>query len=66
GQYCGGQLVGIRSTSEPSAGGHGAGSPLGYVARPEEIAAAVAYLASSEATFVHGAVLHVDGGRTAV
>jgi len=30
------------------------------------IAQAAAYLASDEASFVHGAVLDVDGGRTAV
>jgi NAD(P)-dependent dehydrogenase (short-subunit alcohol dehydrogenase family) len=33
---------------------------------PEEIAAAIAYLAGDSASFVHGAVLPVDGGRIAV
>jgi NAD(P)-dependent dehydrogenase (short-subunit alcohol dehydrogenase family) len=33
---------------------------------PEEIATAIAYLASDEASFIHGAVLPVDGGRVAV
>jgi NAD(P)-dependent dehydrogenase (short-subunit alcohol dehydrogenase family) len=36
--------------------------PLGRYATPEEIAAAVTYLASPEAGFVTGAVLPVDGG----
>jgi len=36
--------------------------PMGRIARPEEIAAAVVYLASSAASFVNGAVLAVDGG----
>jgi NAD(P)-dependent dehydrogenase (short-subunit alcohol dehydrogenase family) len=35
------------------------------LARPEEIAAAVAYLASDEARFVHGAILSIDGGVAA-
>ena len=35
---------------------------LGY---PEEIAAAVAYLASDDAAFVTGETLRVDGGMTA-
>jgi 3-oxoacyl-[acyl-carrier protein] reductase len=36
--------------------------PLGRTATPEEIAAAVLYLASNNAGFVTGAVLPVDGG----
>ena len=37
-------------------------TPLGRRGRPEEIAAAIAWLASPEATFVTGANLVVDGG----
>ena len=39
--------------------------PLMDLATPDEIAAAVAYLASSEARYVNGAVLNIDGGQTA-
>ncbi|WP_372463925.1 SDR family oxidoreductase [Streptomyces pinistramenti] len=35
-------------------------------AEPEEISEAIAYLAGDAASFVHGAVLPVDGGRTTV
>ena len=37
--------------------------PLGRLIRPEEIAAAAAYLASDDAAALIGAVLNVDGGR---
>lgn len=40
--------------------------PLGRAGRPEEAAAAVSYLLSAEASFINGAVLPVDGGRSAL
>lgn len=36
--------------------------PIGYVGEPEDIAAAVAFIASDEARFITGADLAVDGG----
>ncbi|MEU6553307.1 SDR family oxidoreductase [Streptomyces sp. NPDC046915] len=41
-------------------------APAGRPAEPEEIAEAIAYLAGDSASFVQGALLAVDGGRTAI
>jgi 3-oxoacyl-[acyl-carrier protein] reductase len=40
------------------------GIPLGRIARPEEFAAAAAFLASARASFITGTVQLVDGGKT--
>ena len=41
-------------------------TPVGHAATPDEIANAVSFLASDEASFIYGAIVPADGGRVAV
>ncbi len=41
------------------------GNPMGRAARPDEVANAALFLLSHEASYVNGAALMVDGGKTA-
>lgn len=40
--------------------------PLGRAGTPEEVAAAYAFLASDDASFIHGEALVIDGGQIAI
>ena len=40
--------------------------PMGRIARPEEVADAVVYLASERASYISGVVLTMDGCTTAM
>ena len=40
--------------------------PSGRAGTPEEVAAAYAFLASDDASFIHGEALVIDGGQTAI
>jgi 3-oxoacyl-[acyl-carrier protein] reductase len=40
-------------------------TPLGRYGRPEEVAAAIAFLASPTASYITGTTLDVDGGISA-
>ncbi len=39
--------------------------PIGRLGEPEEVAQAIAFLASEQASFITGAILPVDGGYLA-
>lgn len=58
----------IGPADDPDRGDDPAGwppAPLGRIGSPEDVAAAAAYLASAEASFISGAVLLIDGGNGA-
>jgi NAD(P)-dependent dehydrogenase (short-subunit alcohol dehydrogenase family) len=62
-------LSGIAHRGRSAAEGlkeNGAAIPMGRVGQPPEIAAAVAFLASDEASFITGTTLLADGGNTAI
>ncbi len=56
------ELVGLGKIDLPALEGR---TPMGRLARPEEIADAVHFLASAEASYVTGQILGVDGGWAA-
>ncbi len=47
-----------------SEAGHGTKTPIGRSATPQEVAAAVGWLASREASYITGQVLVIDGGNS--
>jgi NAD(P)-dependent dehydrogenase (short-subunit alcohol dehydrogenase family) len=60
-----GMLTRFTETDERKAGLI-AGVPLKRVGKPEEIAQTIVYLSSDKASFITGATIAVDGGKTAL
>ena len=56
-----------RVLDDPTMAGRGESQPkpLGRYGEPEDIASVVAFLLSIEASYIHGTVYYVDGGRDA-
>jgi NAD(P)-dependent dehydrogenase (short-subunit alcohol dehydrogenase family) len=51
--------------SEERKAGLVAGVPMQRAGRPEEVAQAIVFLASNNASFITGQILSVDGGKSA-
>jgi NAD(P)-dependent dehydrogenase (short-subunit alcohol dehydrogenase family) len=71
GSIAAGRYQGFLAAQEPEAAARAedqmrALHPLGRPGRPREAADAVRYLLSPEASFINGAILPVDGGRSAL
>lgn len=45
---------------------HGKGAPIGRAAQPEEIAEAIAFLASDRASFIVGSIVMAGGGYSVI
>lgn len=56
--------IGVDSLDEEATSRLVAGIPRGRLARPEDVAAAVTYLASADGDFLTGTAINVDGGRS--
>ena len=57
--------AGLRKMSDEYIAGVTAAHPIGRIGEPAEVAAAILFLASDEASFITGAILPVDGGYLA-
>jgi len=55
----------MEAAPEEIVNAHAALAPAARVADPAELAAAIVFLATNDASFVHGVTLPVDGGRVA-
>jgi NAD(P)-dependent dehydrogenase (short-subunit alcohol dehydrogenase family) len=57
--------AGLRKMSDEYIAGVTAAHPIGRIGEPAEVANAILFLASDEASFITGAILPVDGGYLA-